>query len=45
MPILNVAFEAEARSIWLAALHQLALVDGDFDPEEQRQLAEHLNDD
>ena len=45
MPILNVAFEAEARSTWLAALHQLALVDGDFDPEEQRQLAEQLNDD
>ena len=45
MPILNVAFEAEARSTWLAALHQLALVDGDFDPEEQRQIAEQLNDD
>ena len=45
MPILNVAFEAEARSTWLAALHQLALVDGDFDPEEQRQLAEQLNND
>ena len=45
MPILNVAFEAEARSTWLAALHQLALVDGDFDPEEQRQLAVQLNDD
>ncbi len=45
MPLLNVAFEAEASSTWLAALHQLALVDGDFDPEEQRQLAEQLNDD
>ena len=45
MPILNVAFEDEARSTWLAALHQLALVDGDFDPEEQRQLAEQLNND
>ncbi len=45
MPILNVAFEEEARSTWLAALHQLALIDGDFDPEEQRQLAEQLNDD
>ncbi len=45
MPILNVAFEDEARSTWLAALHQLALVDGDFDPEEQRHLAEQLNND
>ena len=45
MPILNVAFADEARSTWLSALHQLALVDGDFDPEEQRQLAEQLNDD
>ena len=45
MPNLNVAFADEARSTWLAALHQLALVDGDFDPEEQRQLAEQLNDD
>ena len=44
MPILNVAFADEARSTWLAALHQLALVDGDFDPEEQRELAEQLND-
>ena len=45
MPNLNVAFVDEARSTWLAALHQLALVDGDFDPEEQRQLAEQLNND
>ena len=45
MPNLNVAFADEARSTWLAALHQLALVDGDFDPEEQRQLAEQLYDD
>jgi len=28
--------------VWLAALHQLALVDGDFDGEERRMLAEHL---
>ena len=45
MPLLNVASVDEARSTWLAALHQLALVDGDFDPEEQRLLAEQLNED
>ena len=39
MPLLNVASIDEARSTWLAALDQLALVDGDFDPEEQRLLA------
>ena len=45
MPLLNVASVDEARSTWLAALHQLALVDGDFDPEEQRLLAEQLKED
>ena len=33
----------EARQrLWLAALHQLALADGDFSPAEQQQLAETL---
>ena len=30
--------------IWLSALHQLALADGDFDAEERRMLAEHLSE-
>ena len=30
--------------VWLAALHQLALADGDFDAEERRMLAEHLSE-
>ena len=45
MPLLNVASVDEARSTWLTALHQLALIDGGFDSEEQRLLVEQLNKD
>jgi len=44
MPISNSALGVEARSTWLAALHQLALADGDFDSAEQQQLAVQLNE-
>ncbi|MDM7951958.1 MAG: Mo-dependent nitrogenase C-terminal domain-containing protein [Cyanobium sp. CZS 25K] len=36
---------AARRRLWLAALHQLALADGDFSPEEERLLAENLRRD
>ncbi len=34
---------AARQRLWLAALHQLALADGDFSPAEERLLAEELN--
>ncbi|MEB3322476.1 MAG: Mo-dependent nitrogenase C-terminal domain-containing protein [Synechococcaceae cyanobacterium] len=34
--------ETARRHLWLAALHQLALADGDFSPEEERLLEEEL---
>ncbi len=43
--MLNAALDLEARTVWLAALHQLALVDGDFDRAEEQVLADQLNDD
>ncbi|MCP9832770.1 MULTISPECIES: Mo-dependent nitrogenase C-terminal domain-containing protein [unclassified Cyanobium] len=36
---------AARRRLWLAALHQLALADGDFSPAEERLLAEQLTND
>ena len=33
---------AELRRVWLSALHQLALADGDFSEGERRTLADHL---
>ncbi len=33
---------AARRRLWLAALHQLALADGDFSPDEKRLLEEEL---
>lgn len=41
----NAALDDEARIVWLAALHQLALADGDFDESESQILADRLNDD
>ena len=34
---------AEVRRVWLSALHQLALADGDFSEGERRALADHLS--
>ena len=33
---------AELRRVWLSALHQLALADGDFSDDERQALADHL---
>ena len=45
MPILNVAVADAARETGLAALHQLAFVDKDFDVEHQGQLPDQRNHD
>jgi hypothetical protein len=42
VPIDGLDAEAARRRLWLAALHQLALADGDFSPAEERLLAEEL---
>ncbi len=41
-PIDGLDAEAARRRVWLAALHQLALADGDFSSSEERLLVEEL---
>ena len=40
----SIGMSDSSLQLWLAALHALALADGDFDDQERRVLTAHLSD-